>query len=164
MKYPEFILIATGIFTGLMAGFFFSYSISVIPGLGKLTDSEYLRAMQNINRAVRNPIFLCCFFGVVLLLPYATFLHWKVTQTPFYFLLAATVLYLVGAFCVTIFVNVPLNDRLENFDLASVNAEDIERMREVFENRWNLWNNIRTVASLGSVVLVIIACIFNGPK
>ncbi|MGK6341321.1 anthrone oxygenase family protein [Chryseobacterium sp. DT-3] len=73
----------------------------------------------------------------------------------------ATAAYLIGVFGVTVVGNVPLNDMLDKFDISNSTAESVKQMRESFENRWNLLNNIRTVFSIISIVLVICACIWN---
>lgn len=144
-----------------MAGFFFSYSISVSGGLAELDDKEYLKAMQNINRNVKNPTFYACFFGAPLLLPIMTFHHYGLSQTSFAMLLFATLFYLCGAFGITVLVNVPLNNKLERFDLSRATGPEVKQMKDTFERRWNFWNNIRSVASLSSIILVILACFFS---
>jgi uncharacterized membrane protein len=52
MKLEDSTLIVTATVTALMAGLFFSYFISVSLGLGKLTDTEYIKAMQSINTEI----------------------------------------------------------------------------------------------------------------
>src|SRR5262249_16863870 len=48
---------------GLMAGVFFAFSTSVMRGLARLGPAEAIAAMQAMNRAILNPLFLACFFG-----------------------------------------------------------------------------------------------------
>ena len=146
-----------------MAGLFYSYSYSVVPGLKLLTDTEYIRSMQSINKAIQNPVFFICFFGAPLLLPVSTYLNYF--QHPplrFWLLLAATFLYLIGVFGVTIFGNIPLNNMLEKFNLLNASKDSISLQRTLFEGRWNNLNTIRTISSILSLVLIIIACINSG--
>jgi len=75
--------------------------------------------------------------------------------------LLASAAYLIGVFAVTIAGNVPMNDMLDKFDVNGSTADAISQMRGNFENRWNFLNNIRTVFSVISIVLVICACIWN---
>ena len=42
---------------GLMAGFFYAFSFTVMPGLDLLTGAAAMDAMRGINVAVRNPVF-----------------------------------------------------------------------------------------------------------
>lgn len=49
-------LFAAALLTGLSAGLFYAWAVSVIPGTRKVTDMIYLETMQSINRAIRNPL------------------------------------------------------------------------------------------------------------
>ena len=164
MTFAGIMLIITATITALMAGFFFSYSISVSWGLAKLADKEFLKAMQSINREVQNPIFFVCFFGALIMLLFATFQQYGLRENSFTLLLIATLFYLIGVFGATVLVNVPLNNKLELFDSANATEAMVKQMRNTFERRWNFWNNIRTVASLISIIFVILACVFNKAK
>ncbi|WP_343608430.1 DUF1772 domain-containing protein [Chryseobacterium oranimense] len=153
-------LLITAVLTALIAGLFYAYSCSVVLGLGKLSDMEYLKSMQSINREILNPVFFMSFMGTAILLPVTTFLF-RGEQPAFLFLLLASAAYLIGVFGVTVAGNVPLNDMLDKFDINGSTADAISQMRGNFENRWNLLNNIRTVFSVISIVLVICGCIWN---
>ncbi|MDR4954486.1 DUF1772 domain-containing protein [Chryseobacterium sp. ES2] len=154
------VLIITAVLTALIGGLFYAYSCSVVLGLGKLSDTEYLKAMQNINREILNPVFFMSFMGTVIFLPVSTFLL-RGQQPVFIFLLLATLAYAIGVFGVTIAGNVPMNDTLDKFDISGSTTEVIRKMRENFENRWNFLNNIRTVFSVISIILVVCACVWN---
>mgnify|MGYP003575908297 CR=1 FL=1 len=155
------ILILTATSTALIAGLFYSYSCSVNPGLGKLPDEGYLAAMQSINREILNPVFFATFMGTLILLPVSTWLQYSAgASKSFLFLLAATLIYAVGVFGVTMFGNVPLNDALDKFNLHSASMEEIKSQRSMFEVPWNKLHNIRTIANIVSLVLVVIACLY----
>ena len=154
------VLIITAVLTALIGGLFYAYSCSVVLGLGKLSDAEYLRAMQNINREILNPVFFISFMGTAILLPISAFLF-RGQQPVFIFLLLAALAYLIGVFGVTVAGNVPMNDSLDKFDISTATAEAIREMRDNFENRWNFLNNIRTAFSVISIVFVVFACIWN---
>ena len=49
MKTESMILASAILLTGLMAGIFFTWSNAVKPGIGKLSDIEYLRSLQSMN-------------------------------------------------------------------------------------------------------------------
>ena len=154
------ILVLAATSTALIAGFFYTYFCSVNAGLGQLTNNGYLAAMQSINKAVLNPVFFATFMGTLFLLPLSSWLQYKAgaSQSSLLLLIAALV-YAIGAFGVTIFGNVPLNEALARFNLTSASAEELANQRAIFEMPWNKLHNIRTFASLVSLVLVIIACI-----
>lgn len=155
----EIILTITTLFSALMAGLFFAFTFSVMPGLGKLPDAEFIKAMQSINKAIQNPIFFICFFGILIFLPLSTYSYYSKQTTVFWLLLIATVIYFIGVFGVTVFGNIPLNSRLDKFNTLSADAKSIMEQRILFEISWNRFNAIRTVCSILSLVLVIIGCV-----
>jgi uncharacterized membrane protein len=154
------ILILTATVTALIAGLFFAWSCSVTIGLARIPDTMYIAAMQAMNRAILNPVFLICFVGNVLLLPLSAYMFYSTpVSARFVLLVAAAIVYLAGVFAVTIFGNVPLNESLDAFPLATASSAEIAAQRLAFEKPWNTLNMIRTVASILSVVLVIVACL-----
>jgi uncharacterized membrane protein len=161
-KMSNIILIITATFTALIAGLFYAYTCSVNIGLGRLPDREYLAAMQNINSAILNPLFFLSFMGTLVLLPVSAWLNYEQSLSGrFLLLLIAAVLYAIGVFGVTMFGNVPLNNTLAGFDLKSATAADIAHQRLSFERPWLLLHNIRTIASVVCLVLVLIGCIYR---
>jgi len=160
MKMTTLVLIITAVLTALIGGLFYAYSCSVVLGLGKLSDVEYLKAMQNINREILNPVFFMSFMGTAILLPVSAFLF-RGHQPAFIFLLLAALAYLIGVFGVTVAGNVPMNDALDKFDISGSATEAIRQMRDNFENRWNFLNNIRTVFSVISIIFVVCACVWS---
>ncbi|WP_300689232.1 anthrone oxygenase family protein [Chryseobacterium sp.] len=154
------VLLITAVLTALIGGLFYAYSCSVVLGLGKLSDAEYLKAMQSINREILNPVFFMSFIGTAILLPISVFLF-RGQQPVFIFLLIAALAYLIGVFGVTVAGNVPMNDTLDKFDISNSTAEAIKQMRDNFESRWNFLNNIRTSFSVISIILVVCSCIWN---
>ena len=58
---------------GLTAGLLLIFSIAVNPGLARLSEEEYYRAMKFINQVILNPIFFLVFIGPVITMPLLTF-------------------------------------------------------------------------------------------
>lgn len=155
-----FILLIATLATSLAAGLFYAYSCSVNPGLGRLGDAEYMRAMQSISRVILNPVFFASFLGTILLLPLATWFSYQGQANPrFWYFLAAAVVYIVLVFGVTIGGNVPLNDALDKFNIDGATAEEITRQRSLFEKKWNMFHAIRTVSNVASALLAILGCL-----
>lgn len=155
------ILILTAVLLGLIAGLFYAYSCSVNPGLWRLADHEYLRAMQSINNAIQNPLFLLSFAGALLLLPLSTWLTYRHSpgSAIFYLALAATIIYLVGAIGVTIAGNIPLNEALDKIDLSNASVERLRQVRIDFEQPWNRLHTIRAFSTVVSFALFLLATI-----
>ena len=74
MKTETIILVSAIFFTGLMAGIFFTWSNAVKPGIGKLSDIEYLNALQAMNRVILNKAFLILFMGAIITVTLVTVL------------------------------------------------------------------------------------------
>ncbi|WP_212002596.1 DUF1772 domain-containing protein [Chitinophaga sp. HK235] len=154
-----FLLVITALTAALMAGLFYAYSCSVNPGLGRLSDTCYMAAMQSINRVILNPVFFIGFMGPVFLLPLSTWLVFRQGATVSgWCLLAATIIYLAGVFGVTAAGNVPLNNALDKVSLQG-DAAEIAAQRARFEKPWNRLNMVRTIGAIITVTLVIIACL-----
>jgi len=160
MTFANITLLAAAFTTALIAGLFYAYSCSVNPGLGKLSDANYLSAMQSINREILNPLFFMSFMGTLILLPLSTWLQYS-SPVPvrFYLLLGATLVYGVGTFGVTMFGNVPLNNALDAFHIQSASAEALSQQRALFEKSWNQLHGIRSFANAIALILVLLACI-----
>lgn len=151
--------LVTAFLLALIAGLFYAYSCSINPGLGKLGDGEYLRAMQSINRAILNPWFFASFMGTLLLMPVFTWMVFKNEGVgiTFYLVLAAAVIYAAGVFGVTVIGNVPLNESLDKANLDITNSEQLKTLRAGFEISWNKFHGIRTGANLISLLLFLLA-------
>lgn len=158
MTLSTIILVITMTLIALQAGLFYAWSCSVMPGFARLADREFVSAMQKTNRAILNPVFFASFFGAPIFLIISTVFHYH-QSSRFWFLLAATIVFLVGTFGVTMFGNVPLNNRLDHFDSESATDEEINLQRKNFERPWNNLNTIRTSASTIAVILTAIACL-----
>jgi uncharacterized membrane protein len=99
--------------TGLVAGVFYAYAVSVNLGLGVQPDASYIATMQAINQKIQNPLFFLSFFGAVLFLLVALAVHLPRPRFGRFWLIAlASALYVGGGFLLTVVVNVPLNEEL----------------------------------------------------
>lgn len=152
------------ILTGGIAGFFYAYSVSVMPGLDEARPEVAIEAMQGINRAVRNPVFFVSFF----LTPAATLLAGALTfhagaRKAALALLLAVLVYLAGAFAPTALVNVPMNESLADVrrDTTVTEAAPIWKG---YSPLWTQWNHLRTAASAISLLLVGLALVLKERK
>lgn len=160
MTGTTIVLILTTISISLITGLWYAYSCSVNIGLHRLSDDQYLAAMQSINRAILNPVFFSTFLGTLILLPLCTWLCFeRLTTAQWLLMLIASLLYIGGVFGVTIFGNVPLNESLDKFNLGVASASEIKIQRLKFEIPWNRLHTIRTAASFISLVPTIVTCI-----
>lgn len=161
LSIKSFFLIGSIILTGLSAGFFYAWAVSVIPGTLKISDSTYLETMQSINRAILNPAFYLIFFGPVIFLIVSGIYEFSVNKISFALLLISFLAYLIGTFGVTTFGNVPLNDQLDILNLTELNANKMAEFREYYEERWNRLHLIRTIFSVVSFLASVLGLIIT---
>lgn len=129
-----------------MAGTFFAFSTFVMKALAKLPAERGIAAMQSINVVVLNPLFLAVFVGTAglcLVLGAAALLRWA--QPAAAWLLAGSVLYLIGNLIVTRACNIPLNDALARIDPAAAESANVW---QAYVDDWSRWNHVRTITAL----------------
>ena len=161
MSIQNALVNASLVLTGLSAGLFFGWSVSVIPGTQKVDDLSYLNTMQSINREILNPGFFIVFFGSIIALGLSTYFTYPVSTTGFSTLLIATLMYLVGSLGVTGMGNVPLNNELEALKLAALSSQEITAFRQYYESRWNKLHQCRMLFSVLSFIITLLALNFQ---
>jgi uncharacterized membrane protein len=144
--------------TGIVAGVFYAYSVSVDPGLAAQSDASYVATMQEINERIQNPLFFASFMGAVLFLLAALVVHLPRLRSGRFLLISlACLLYIGGGFLLTAFINVPMNDQLATVD-PEAPALVLSRAREAYEGPWDFWNGVRTIFSTMAFLSLIGAC------
>ena len=144
----------TALGCGLIAGLFFAFSVAVMQALARLPAAAGLLAMQSINSAMLNPLFLSVFLGTAagcVLVMITALARWHAPGSVYFFL--GGTLYLVGSLGVTLVCNVPKNNAL-----ASVASADPDSagLWAGYLRSWTTWNHVRTVASLAASASLIL--------
>ena len=140
---------------GLMAGVFFAFSAFVMTALARLPSSQGIAAMQSINVAVINPCFMAAFLGTAAacaVLAVFSLLVWRLPGSVY--LLAGSLLYLVGTLMVTFVFNVPRNDALAAVQGGSADGASLWAG---YVTSWTAWNHVRTVAALAAAASITLA-------
>ena len=138
---------------GLMAGFFYAFSVCVMPGLDRLPPTEAIGAMQAINVAVRNPVFFVTFFLTPLVAFGAAALAFQMGETRRAASMAsAALVYSLLAAVPTALVNVPMNEALAAVEPARVDAGAVWT---AYSDRWTGWNTMRTVTATLALALAL---------
>jgi uncharacterized membrane protein len=154
-------LASATITTGLVAGVFYAYAVSVNLGLAAQPDTDYVAAMQAINERIQNPLFFLTFFGAVLFLISTLAAHSPRPRSGRFWLVAlACVLYIGGSFLLTVFVNVPMNEELARV-AADAPAGELASARAAYEGPWNFWNGVRAVFSILAFLALVGACLLR---
>jgi uncharacterized membrane protein len=139
----------------LMAGLFFAFSVSVMRALGRIAPEAGMAAMQAINVAILNPVFLTVFMGTAVacaVVAAAGVLRWGEPGAAWR--LAGGALYLAGTFLVTVVFNVPMNEALAG---AAPDDPEARGLWERYLARWTAWNHVRAAAALAATAALVLA-------
>jgi uncharacterized membrane protein len=140
---------------GLVAGFFFAFSTTVMKALTRVPEPQGLVAMQAINIVVINPVVMLALFGTgvaCIVLVIAAFVEWGEPYAVY--LLLGSLVYLAGVVVLTFAYHVPRNDAMAVLDPEDATAASLWTR---YARTWTAWNHVRTVAPLASAALFTIA-------
>jgi uncharacterized membrane protein len=146
--------LVTALACGLVAGFFFAFSTTVMKALTRVPEPQGLGAMQAINVVVINPVVMFALFGTGVacaVLVVAAFVEWGEAYAVY--LLLGGLLYIAGVVVLTIAYHVPRNDAM-----AALDPEDATSAGHWtrYARTWTAWNHVRTIAPLASATLLTI--------
>ncbi len=154
MRFLPALTLLAALGSGLMTGVFFAFSAFVMKALARLQPAQGIAAMQSINVAVINPLFLTAFLGTAVAcvaLALSSLLTWHRPGAAY--LLAGSLAYLAGTFLVTLVFNVPRNDALAAAEPATAAGAILWAG---YLTAWTAWNHVRTAAALAAATLLTI--------
>ncbi len=144
------VLLTASLACGLQAGTYYTWASGVMPGLARVDDRTFVHAMQQMNIAIVNPVFMLTFMGAPLLAAAAIATtdgsgrKWAIAGAAF--ALATVVITVAG--------NIPLNDAIDAAGPIDKIA-DLGAVRVAFESDWvrlNIARAVTSTASLGCLV------------
>jgi uncharacterized membrane protein len=159
MNTLDVLTLACALGSGLVAGFFFAFSVCVMWALGRLPSAQGISAMQTINVVVINPLFLGAFLGTAVasaLLLVLSLMDLESAGSTMRVI--GALLYLAGAFVVTMVFNVPRNNALA---AAAPDTREAAALWREYLSRWTAWNHVRMLAALGAAAAFTLA--FGNP-
>lgn len=147
-------LIAAILGTGALFGFYFTMSVSIMPGLDLTEPHSAIIANQDIGRATQQSLFFVALLGTPIALIAAAALHWRALATRNWLVLS--VVGWVSMMVVTLTLNVPLNQVLDGLVITpdQVNLADLWAAYSV---DWQKWNWLRVLTSGVSLVSTAMA-------
>ncbi|MGH3788243.1 MAG: DUF1772 domain-containing protein, partial [Pseudonocardiaceae bacterium] len=147
---------------GLTAGVFGDWAHTIMRGLGTTDDRTFVGAVQALDRAIINPLFMLTFMGALALSGVAAVLYRRDDDHSVLPWVAVAFGLYLAAFVITMAVHEPLNyalraagdpDRIAN--LAAV--------RDAFhETRWVAWHIVRTIATTAAFGCLAWALVLHG--
>ncbi len=149
--------------TGLIAGLFYTFAVSVDLGLAEQPDASYVATVNATNERILNPLFYASFLGAVLFLVVTLAVHLPRSQRGsgrFRLVALACALYIGGGFLLTMTVNMPMNDQLAAVD-SDAPARVLAEARAAYEGPWDFWNGVRAGFSTLAFLALIGACLLG---
>jgi uncharacterized membrane protein len=148
------LLVVAAVVAGLQAGTYFTWATGVMPGLADVDDRTFVSAVQQMNIAIVNPVFIATFLGAPLLAGAAAVLGGAQARP---WAIAATVL-AVGTLVISFAGNIPLNDALEAAGPVD-RIKDLAAVRADFESLWVKLNIGRCLTSAGALGCLAVAAL-----
>ena len=139
---------------GFIGGVYFAFSFFVMQSLKKTSAPNAIRTMNTINLVIlKSPFMLLFFFSsfIACILFFENLILHKIISNEGF----ASLIFLVGMFFCTAVKNVPLNNKLADFDFSDPSRNPEIEWSYYYQN-WIKWNHIRTGACFLSMVLLIL--------
>lgn len=157
---PLLLVMSSMLLSAAIFGFFYAWVCSTMWGLDAADPRIAIKAMQAMNASVRNGVFAPAFFGTPLVLVLTAIVLWRHNHrksAPLF--CASALIYICGGLVLTLVVNVPMNEALASVTVPS----DLETARQIwldYSPDWQLWNQLRTVASGMSFTVATLGVVF----
>jgi len=146
MTLNGLVLVAATVATGLQAGTYYTWASGVMPGLARVDDRTFVHAMQQMNIAIVNPVFMATFLGAPILAAAAV----ATTSSSARPWVIGGLAFAVATVVITAAGNMPLNNAIDAAGDVDRIA-DLAAVRADFESSWVRWNIVRAVTSTASL-------------
>lgn len=156
-EWTLFVCLFLALWSAVIGGVFSAFSEFIMSGLLRADPAGGIESMQQINRTVIKTQFVA---GIILIAPlslvFAIYSLMTLEGVARATLVLAPIVYLPTVFLMTIFGNVPMNEKLERLDH---DAPDSETYWRHYGRVWTRLNHIRTLGSVLTAGIYISASI-----
>ena len=156
-EWPLYACLFLALWSAVLGGVFSAFSEFVMSGLLRAAPAGGIESMQHINRTVLRSQFVVGILSIApLSLLFAFYSAAVFDGAALVALILAPGIYLPAVFLMTMFGNVPMNNRLGRLDHRTGEAEAYWVR---YGRNWTRLNHIRTFASIFTAGLYIFAAI-----
>lgn len=157
VDWTAYACLMLGLSAALVAGVFQTFSDFVMGGLMRAKPASGIDAMQQLNRTVFRSVFLATFLALVpATISFAFYAWFTLDGLAARLILAAALVYIPLVFLVTIFGNVPMNERLDKMDSES---EAAAAYWLIYGRAWTSWNTLRMIGSIVTAGCYLLAAV-----
>lgn len=153
--WPLYVSLFLALWSAVIGGVFSAFSEFVMAGLLRAAPAGGIESMQHINRTVLRTQFVA---GILLIPPIsigvAVYAALNLDGLAMSALILAALVYTLGVLLVTVFGNVPMNNKLDRLDHNTAEAEAYWRR---YGRVWTRLNHVRTIASILTAIIYGIA-------
>ncbi|MFE7182526.1 anthrone oxygenase family protein [Streptomyces erythrochromogenes] len=155
------VLTVSTVLVGLMAGLFFAFDVSVMPGLAAGDEQTYVTAMRAFNKAIDgNPLFGTVFLLALVAAVLSAVLEFRGGRRAVALWVGAAAAAYLVVLLITFTVNIPLNDELA--DAGDVAGMQDFGIVERFRTTWVTTNIIRTLLCTTALAALARALLLHG--
>ncbi len=139
---------------GALFGFYFTMSVSIMPGFDLTEPYAAIIANQDVGRATQQSAWFVALLGTPIALFVCITLHWKAQPARNWFLVGMTGW--IAMMVITVTLNVPLNQILDELSITPDQA-DLNQLWSSYSVDWQSWNWLRVITSGISLAAVALA-------
>ncbi len=147
-KFQLIMLVLNTILAGLLAGFFYTWSFTIMQSLGLTGESSASVAMISINANIRDGWFAALFFGAPLTILLSLVIMAGAKGKGIVLWLFLALGFAISTLVITFTIHLPLNDELA----AGVSWSS-------YVGPWVQWNHVRLVTSLLAFISMLCALV-----
>ncbi|MEO0575418.1 MAG: anthrone oxygenase family protein [Pseudomonadota bacterium] len=145
------------LWSAIIGGVFSAFSEFIMKGLLRSEPAGGIESMQHINRTVLKTQFVAGILSITLFSVVFAIYSLVVFQgAALVVLILAPVVYVPTVFLMTMFGNVPMNNKLEQLDHTSGEAAAYWHQ---YGSLWTRLNHVRSLGSIATAGLYIIAAV-----
>lgn len=145
----ENVIMLAAIVTAVNAGVFLAFSDFIMPSFATASASTGREAMQAINTRVLRSVFV---YSLMLMGPVALALAGWAWLNDAPLIVAGGLIYALGVVGVTMFGNVPMNNRLDR-------GAEAASYWPTYQEGWTRWNHVRTGANILAAICLAIGAL-----
>jgi uncharacterized membrane protein len=147
---------------GLTAGVFGDWAHTIMRGLHKTDDRTFVSAIQALDKAIMNPLFMLAFMGALVLSGIAAVLYLRDgDHSVLPWVAVAFGLYL-AAVVITMAVHEPLNEVIRTAGDPDSIANPAAVRDDFHETRWVAWHIVRTITTTAAFGCLTWALVLHG--
>ncbi len=155
INWIAYACLAVGLSSALVAGVFQSFSDFVMKALIMAEPAGGIEAMQMINRTVFRSVFLVMLLGLApATLGFAAYAGFNLSGPVKLWIMSGAAIYVISVFFVTMFGNVPMNNRLDAMNYETIAAVNYWR---TYGKVWTGWNHVRMFGSVATAICFLFA-------